>query len=182
MDVNFGSIGFKLNLREKDKTAISADEYWEKNGVDRELAKRSSEYNPRGTLGETNKFLNTLTEEELDKLTFIDTGGKKMVGTWRQAKELNTVKLALYERAVELTRLMKDVNDESDPLVAEYKNVQRLATAVTRNLDHALALAKSYLHGLREPKDSITLSADALKKLFDDARAAPPERPEPGTA
>ncbi len=182
MDINFSSIGVKLNLREKDKTVISGDEYYEKNGVDEELINRSAEYAPRGTLGEMNKFLNTLTEDELDKLTFIDTGGKKMVGTWRQFKELNTVKLALFERALELTSLMKDVNDESDPLVAEYKNVQRLATAVTRNLDHALALAKSYLHGLREPKDSITLSADALKKLFDDARAAPPERPEPGTA
>ncbi len=180
MDVNNTSLGGIMRLKEKYAGSTpTVAEYFEKNGVDADLLEKSRKYH---TLEGYREFFKEFTEDDLDKLTFIDVGGKKMVGTWRQAKDLYMTRLALHDRARELVNSMADVNDKSDPAYAEYKNVGRLATAVTRNLDHALALAKTYLHGLREPKDSITLSADALKKLFDDARAAPPERPEPGTA
>jgi hypothetical protein len=45
-------------------------------------------------------------------------------------------------------------------------------------MEDALALAKSFQQRLREPKDSITLSADAVKTLYADASEAPPARQE----
>lgn len=177
-------------------------------------------------------FLNNLTEEELDKNIWISMGSRGLVGTYREYREIYLTRKALFEHAKQLAYSSgSDMSDKTDPFILEFEKVERLRiavswnedgalarakaylqelrepkdtitlsadannnnapltneykkvsahrTAVERNMEDALALARSYRQGLRDPKDSITLSADAVRKLYTDAQETPPARLDP---
>ncbi|MFA7431747.1 MAG: hypothetical protein WCZ23_16430 [Rhodospirillaceae bacterium] len=110
-------------------------------------------------------FLNNLTEEELDKNVMFSVDGKNVIGTYRQHREIFLTEMALFQRAKKLADSAVDINNKEDPTVIEYHKVGSLMSAVSKNMEGALSIAKSYLQSLNDPKDSIKLSPEALLRM-----------------
>ena len=115
-------------------------------------------------------FLTNLTEEELDKEIMFSIDGKTVVGTYRQHREIYLTEQALFQRAKQLSDSAVDINNEKDPVVIEFNKVINLMSAVNRNMEGALSIAKSYLQSLNDPKDSIKLSPEALLRMGGNHR------------
>jgi len=110
-------------------------------------------------------FLKNLTEEELDKNIMFNLDGKTVVGTYRQHREIYLTEQALFQRAKQLADSAVDINNKKDPVVIEYHKVSNLSWAVSKNMEGALSIAKSYLQSLNDPKDSVKLSPEALLRM-----------------